>query len=258
MRLTHLLATFLFLSTLGAFANQGELDSTLASCRDVAKILDQSRQTASQVAKGPSAIHEAMGLELMTSAINDQLSATTVTKKTCGIPPKKRSEARLTEPSFTVDLTGQNSNYHCGFYHLLQTSGRSQKEFEKAIQETNWDPCCLTNDIKNYAQGTENPTNGLMFGAELGINPTIPFRRTGARIMQAFQSIKSKFKKGGVPTNLPTPDAIYGREVVFIKSGPDSIQLAAVDYVSGGLSLSTDVGASLSQGVLNEIGRAHV
>ena len=67
-----------------------------------------------------------------------------------------------------VVLHGINSG-QCGFSALLESGGKTQtpQAFLDAIEKANWDPCCISRDIKSWLNHNDRPVRGITLGFEV-------------------------------------------------------------------------------------------
>jgi hypothetical protein len=123
-----------------------------------------------------------------------------------------------------LNLRGKNSG-DCGFYQVLvEAAKKSDGDIRESLKSVNWDPCCLPNTVKSMMGKVSENVSGFMIGFDTGISKTLAV------------------KLG--------PGVNYGREMVVIRSGPDSLQVAVVEYKGVGLGVGLSLGASVTQGLL--------
>ncbi|MCM2277312.1 MAG: hypothetical protein NDJ89_04495 [Oligoflexia bacterium] len=108
----------------------------------------------------------------------------------------------------------------CGFASLLEASrDETHPElFLEAIRETNWDPCCISRDIKEWLPSNDRPVEGILMGLEIG-----------ASLGASFTT---------------------GRELIILAKGGDALEVGVVEYEGVSASLGLPAGASITQGVL--------
>lgn len=122
-------------------------------------------------------------------------------------------------------LNGTNNGKTCGYLEVLSESMLDTNgDISKSLKKMNWDPCCVPSDIKTLLSQAQEHVAGFMVGVEAGAS--IP----GLAVIG--------------------PGANIGREVVFLRTGPDSLQVAVVKYDGLATSISLPAGASVTRGML--------
>jgi hypothetical protein len=121
----------------------------------------------------------------------------------------------------TLNLDDKPMTRTCAHRHAIASSFRNMKSFEQALQETNWDPCCLlkeTLDRIDRHRNSNTPITGMAFGITFGGSVVV--------------------------------DGVAYRELVLIFNEKDSFELTLVTAVEGGLSLSLPLAAGVTTSFL--------
>jgi hypothetical protein len=117
-----------------------------------------------------------------------------------------------------LELTGQNTA-PCGVTAAFEAvKNRDTEAFLAALQEMNWNPCCVSREIKQWLATNRHEVNGYTVGLEVGAGVSF--------------------------------DMALGQEFIVILGEKDSIEAGVMTYQGLGASLSPTAGASVTQGVL--------
>ncbi len=140
-------------------------------------------------------------------------------------PP--RVPLRPQKISRAISLPGENSKYQCGFFDLIEAARVNPEESLLATAEkTNWDPCCLSEDIKRMLTSTNRNVRGFSIGFDTSLSATVAFRLG--------------------------PAGTYGKELVMLRTGADTLQIAVVESRGFSVSMGLALGVGVTQAILHD------
>ncbi|OIQ17195.1 MAG: hypothetical protein BM556_13360 [Bacteriovorax sp. MedPE-SWde] len=153
------------------------------------------------------------------SLFRANISVSDIVRKSLCTPqykhPEKRAKGKVSKRLYLKE----KESLKCGFSKLISAGLKGDDEFEKAIRETNFDPCCIPK-MTNISLSTSNKTiNGFSVGYEGGA--------------------------GAGPIGID-----LGREVVFIQTSENEFDIAIVSYRGIETSVGLPAGVSVTQSVL--------
>ncbi|EQC50843.1 hypothetical protein [Bacteriovorax sp. DB6_IX] len=137
----------------------------------------------------------------------------------CNVPyqhPKKVARHKVDKK---VYIRAQQETQECNFSKLLSSGIQSEEEFVKAIRQMNFNPCCIPKMSLNSISSTDKNIRGFSVGYEAG--------------------------GGAGPFGVD-----LGREVVFIQTSENEMDIAVIEYKGIETSVGLPYGISTTQSIL--------
>lgn len=133
----------------------------------------------------------------------------------------------LAKSDYKLYLGGSNDGKKCGYLEVISESALDENgDIRKSVKEMNLDPCCVPAEVKAMLSDASGHVAGFMVGVEAGASiPGLGMVGAGA-------------------------NANIGREVVFLRTGVDTMQIAVVRYNALATAVGLPVGASITGGML--------